>query len=129
VTRRDTSNRRVSNESDLIDTLEKYGFEIFAPSEHDFAAQVQEFASADIVCGPLGSALTNLIFSDETTKIIALIPAEWEDRFFIDLAFMRGQRWYELRGPVTNQISSLYHRNDFKIDPSQFERLLMQVCN
>ena len=69
VSRADAPDRRVRNEAELVDTLEEYGFKRFVPGEHSFEEQVRRFANAEVILGPHGAGLTNLIFSPETTLV------------------------------------------------------------
>ncbi|WP_026537089.1 glycosyltransferase family 61 protein [Arthrobacter sp. 9MFCol3.1] len=127
VTRNDTGNRRLENEDQIFSLLQQHGFEMFRPSDHSFMDQVSAFASADAIAGPLGSALTNTVFAPDSAKILPLIPELWDDLFFFDLACLKGQPWFELRGPVTTQTHPLYQRNDFRVDPVAMGELLDRV--
>jgi capsular polysaccharide biosynthesis protein len=69
VSRADAQDRRVRNEDEVMAMLADYGFERIVPGEHTFAEQVRRFTDADIVLGPHGAGLTNVIFSKETTLI------------------------------------------------------------
>jgi hypothetical protein len=69
VSRADAADRRVRNEDALVATLEAYGFERIVPTNHSFADQVRAFSDADVVVGPHGAGLTNLIFAEETTLV------------------------------------------------------------
>jgi hypothetical protein len=69
VSRADAADRRVRNEDALVATLEAYDFERIVPGNHSFEDQVRAFANADIVVGPHGAGLTNLLFADETTVV------------------------------------------------------------
>jgi capsular polysaccharide biosynthesis protein len=69
VSRADATERRVRNEKELISTLQKYGFERIVPSNIPFEDQVRKFANAEIILGPHGGGLTNLIFAEEATIV------------------------------------------------------------
>lgn len=69
VSRADAQDRRVRNEDQLLAALEDYGFERIVPGEHTFAEQVRRFADAEVVLGPHGAGLTNVIFAPETTLV------------------------------------------------------------
>lgn len=69
VSRADAEDRRVQNEDALLEALKDYGFERIVPSEHTFAEQVRRFADAEVVLGPHGAGLTNVIFAPETTLV------------------------------------------------------------
>jgi capsular polysaccharide biosynthesis protein len=69
VSRADAADRRILNESELMSVLNKYGFERIVPGSLSFEEQVQTFADAEIILGPHGAGLTNIIFADETTLV------------------------------------------------------------
>jgi hypothetical protein len=69
VSRADADDRRVRNEGALISMLDDYGFERLVPSDHSFAEQVRRFANAEVVLGPHGAGLTNMIFAPGTTLV------------------------------------------------------------
>lgn len=69
VSRADAQDRRVRNEDALLSMLGEYGFERIVPGEHTFAEQVRRFADAEVVLGPHGAGLTNVIFAPETTLV------------------------------------------------------------
>nr|WP_283102323.1 glycosyltransferase family 61 protein [Haloplanus sp. XH21] len=69
VSRADTTDRRVRNEDALLSVLDDYGFDRIVPGELSFETQVRRFSNAEIVLGPHGAGLTNMIFSEEATLI------------------------------------------------------------
>jgi capsular polysaccharide biosynthesis protein len=69
VSRADASDRRVRNEDTLLAALDHYGFDRIVPGEHPFVEQVVRFANAEMILGPHGAGLTNMIFAEETTLI------------------------------------------------------------
>ena len=69
VSRADATDRRVRNENALMKVLDDYGFERIVPGKKSFAEQVQLFSEAEIVLGPHGAGLTNIVFATETVLI------------------------------------------------------------
>ena len=57
------SERRRYNQDEVRDLLEGYGFETVEPSTLSFVDQVRTFASASVVCGPHGAAMTGLLLT------------------------------------------------------------------
>lgn len=82
ISRGNASHRRVTNESEIIDLLKNYGFTIVKLEELSFIEQVSLFRNADVVVGPHGSGLGNLVFSPKGTRVIELFPAATADAFF-----------------------------------------------
>lgn len=73
VSRRLTEDRRALNEQEVMDILEPLGFVSYALEELSVAAQARLFSQAEVIVGPHGAGLLNLMFSDESTKVLDLI--------------------------------------------------------
>lgn len=74
VTRQNTAFRNIVNESDIRDELTKKGYLIINTNNLSINEQVNIFSNADIVIGPTGSALTNIVFCKKNTKVLEIIP-------------------------------------------------------
>ena len=74
VTREDSYYRKLLNESDLIKILKKKGFKIINPQLYDIKEQIDIFSYADIVVGPHGSNLANIIFCKPGASIYEISP-------------------------------------------------------
>lgn len=69
VSRADADKRRVTNEEAVMDCLESYGFERIVPSTLSVAETIGYFAQAELIVGPHGAGLTDLIFSGDAAVI------------------------------------------------------------
>ena len=74
VSRQNSKSRNLINEEDIIDELKSKNFTIIDTKNMSIFEQIDIFSSAQIIIGPTGSALTNIIFCSEGTKIIEIIP-------------------------------------------------------
>lgn len=84
---RTTRGRRVLNSEAVEDVFRARGFEVHVLEEYSFARQVSLFCEADIIAGPHGAGLTNMIFSDNPL-IIELLPETVLRPHFYFLAHM-----------------------------------------
>ena len=73
VSREDAGRRRVSNEEEILEMLSSYGFETVRPGELSEEQAVQTFNRAEIIAGPHGAGLTNMIYSEDCA-IVELLP-------------------------------------------------------
>jgi capsular polysaccharide biosynthesis protein len=64
VSRKNYSTRNIINEEELYPVLQKYGFDIIYPENLSATEQALLFSKAEIVVGPNGSGLVNVIYSD-----------------------------------------------------------------
>lgn len=67
-------NRVVMNEAPLIELLSTYGFESVDTDKMSFSQQVEAFASAEVIIGPHGAALTNLLFAPPSCRVMEFFP-------------------------------------------------------
>jgi len=77
VSRRDASFRQVLNEHELMPLLREYGFEEVVMSSLSVAEQARIFSEAEVVMGPNGSALANLIFAHPSCLAIEFSAPGW----------------------------------------------------
>lgn len=114
VSRSDAAERRVRNEEELVAALGDYGFERIVPGEHSFEEQVRTFANAEIILGPHGGGLTNLIFAEETTLVELF--GSYRNACYFGLARGMGHDYVS----VTCQS----YGDDIKVDVSEITSLL-----
>ncbi len=73
VTRGNQKNtRRFVREAELVAALEKRGFAVIDPGSLSVQDQIDHFAAADVIVGPHGAALTNLVFAREGARVLEL---------------------------------------------------------
>jgi len=124
VARDDTPRRRLENEAELFALLADFGFERVGPERLKLAEQAALFASAEVVVGVKGAALTNILFCQPGTKVIVLSPGEWREPLFWDLAAQLGCPYLEVFGPMTARDLPVSH-NPFRIAPDGLRRALL----
>jgi len=69
VSREKANRRRVANRDELLEMLLEFGFESYVLEDLSVTEQAKLFANAEIVVGPHGAGLTNLMYSQETAVI------------------------------------------------------------
>jgi hypothetical protein len=122
--------RKISNEKDLIAILEKFGFEVFEPSQHMNAPSY--FSEAEIVIGAHGAALANLAFCQPGTKVLELMPSDHVFPHWYTLSAAADLEYNLIIGKSENERQlpkfgpSLYN---FFIDPIIFEKALTELIN
>ncbi|HEU5078029.1 MAG TPA: glycosyltransferase family 61 protein [Opitutaceae bacterium] len=77
IGRRDAAYRRVTNERELLKELAPFGFEEIAMSKMSVAEQAKLFSEAEMIIGPNGSALANLLFANRATRVIEFFAPGW----------------------------------------------------
>lgn len=69
VARGDATVRRVANRDELQSVLDRYGINTYLLGELSVPEQVALFSRADLVVGPHGAGLTNVVFGDDLALI------------------------------------------------------------
>jgi hypothetical protein len=68
-----TNRRRLTNEDDLIDYLTNNGFSEIFTENLTTKEKIHIFKNAEIVVGPIGGGLCNLLFSPSNTNLISIV--------------------------------------------------------
>ena len=73
-TRKNSYYRKIINESDLIDELKLRKFQIIDLDTISIEKQIEVFSSAEVIISATSSALANIVFCKQGTKIFEIIP-------------------------------------------------------
>lgn len=71
------NNKRLVNEDEIIQHLERNGFDIFYPDKATFKDEVDCFATADCIILCTGGANTNLVFCKKNAQLFSILPFEF----------------------------------------------------
>jgi len=114
IGRTDAVERRIANDEALGGLLDAYGFVEFDPAHHPMRHNISVFAGADVIVGPHGAGLSDIVFS--------------EDAQIIEL---HGHRLDTVYGTIAEQIGSRYTRlrcdqvgPDLHVDIERLDSLL-----
>lgn len=77
---------RFTNEKEIVSLFEEYGFESVYTGDLSFEEQVKLFDEADVVAGATGAAFANIAFCRPGTKIICIIPKEYDFNLYSTIA-------------------------------------------
>lgn len=69
--------RRFVSEAELVAALDKRGFVVVDPGSLSVQDQIDHFSAADVIVGPHGAALTNLVFAKEGAKVLELFGPKY----------------------------------------------------
>jgi tetratricopeptide (TPR) repeat protein len=130
ISRQDTANRRIINEEEIIDLLNKRGFQSVVLESMSVIEQATLLSNAKIVIAPHGGGLTNIVFCNPGTKVIEIFspnyiyPCYWLVSNLIDLEY------YYLLGenPEGFHLHKLLYPNarieDIFVNPTQLLNIL-----
>jgi capsular polysaccharide biosynthesis protein len=77
LTRASAQRRRVANEAQLVAVLARLGFETLDTGGLSVREQARIFSQAEVIIGPDGGALTNVIFSQPEVRLVELFDSNY----------------------------------------------------
>ena len=110
VSRADVPTRRIANEDALLAVLAPLGFERVVPGLMPINAQLQLFASAEVIIAPHGGALTNLIAAAPGTAVIEVLAELGFAAWYSNVSLICGFRHRQVRATIDGV--------DMVVDPS-----------
>lgn len=122
ITRKNSTHRKVINESELIKCLSKNKFSVYDFDKISWDEQINISSNASLLVSINGAALTNMIYMKESSKIIEIRhPAGIEQNCFFSMCDILGFDYYYLIGnPETHD----FHKSNIKVKISDFEKVL-----
>ena len=112
--------RKVVNQNQLNDILEKYGFETYKLETLRFRQQLEIFYETDVIMGPHGAGLLNMIFAEDPI-IIELLPESVIKPHFYFLADMFNFNYISM---VTKSKG-----NNLILDTDELDELLINISD
>jgi capsular polysaccharide biosynthesis protein len=130
--RRNTQQKRLVNEGDLLPILKALGFDILDPAHLEISEQIALINEAEVVCGPIGAATSMSIFGPRTCKVIELIGDKRNFGAFNSVisSALIGQpygRVYGERVWLSDNKNPEPIYADFTLDIGAFEKFLKEI--
>jgi capsular polysaccharide biosynthesis protein len=121
ISRQDaTRGRKIVNYNDFTSVLERHGIQPYILENYSFSKQLDIFKDAEIIMGPHGAGLLNMIFSPDPT-VIELFPKTVVRPYFYFLSSMFG---FEYEAIVANNQGS-----DLIVDTEKLDNLICNVMS
>ncbi|TVU52628.1 MAG: tetratricopeptide repeat protein [Arthrospira sp. PLM2.Bin9] len=133
VSRAQARHRRVLNEEQVMARLSRLGFVRVLPEKLSFSQQVALFSRAEIVIGPHGSGLTNLIFCQPGVRVIEFISPHYDRHYYWVISQALGLEHYSLTGDGFScyPLRSLMYQNplteDIWVNMTGLEKILEKL--
>jgi hypothetical protein len=123
ISRADATTRRLVNEGEIAGYLQGEGFEVLTLTGMGFDEQVERLVTAEMVIGPHGSGLTNILFAPAGATVIELMPHDQVNHCFWLMSNVLGLRYCFLSGPVRSA------ERDFVISLPRLQTLLATLLD
>ncbi|WP_158809682.1 DUF563 domain-containing protein [Beijerinckia sp. L45] len=125
VTRASIGRRNLTNEAEIIETVQNYGFIVIKPESLCFYDQIKIFSKAEIVIGNLGGGLSNIVFCPDGLTLLALTTQYMLDDFFWDIVSQKNGKYLSLHGRAVEP--SLGMQSDFMVDHDEFVGIFAKI--
>jgi hypothetical protein len=86
ISRNDSSSRKVTNETEVMNLLKPYGYDLIKPASLSFVDQAKLFDSAQTIIAPHGAGLTNIAFCKPGTRVLEIFPPRWTPCCYLQLS-------------------------------------------
>lgn len=92
--------RRVANESELLPVLRHHGFDVMHCEELGLAAQIKQFATAEVILGAHGAGMANQLFAPPGAIVIEIFSRNyWEPQYAWLGAALGHRHWHTFGAP------------------------------
>lgn len=129
VSRRSVPGRQMLNSVEISKLFQRAGFQLVDPGRLGIREQIELFHDAEIIAGPAGAGLTNLVFAPPGARLIHFGPLDIAGHTFTSIANIIGQRSYLCvgRGHARTYHRWIWTNFDFTID-SRDARIALDIA-
>jgi capsular polysaccharide biosynthesis protein len=121
VSRQSQSSRRILNNQEFISLLAPFGFVEIRSEEYSFQQQIELFSKSEVVIGPHGAGLSNIVFCQKYTKIIEIKPIGFNNDTFVNITRLLDLDYYSFSS------SSIDKNNNMVVNLDQFSYFLQRI--
>lgn len=140
LSRQKQKRRKIINHAVIDEILKKEGFKTVYPEEHDIDKVMTLISNAEVVIGPNGAAMCNMLGTSENTKIGIVFPKTHLDDYYFRVANALGSRtlgciFSEVNDEswsIQRMIHNYYYPDvggDYFVEYSRFENLVRSLCH
>jgi hypothetical protein len=117
---RKSKRRNIINENLLINMLNDLGFVHNYLENMSFKDQINLFKSAEIIIGPHGAGLSNIVFSEHKFKLIELFPSSYNNACYFNIAMQLNADYLFLEFDTWDKF------DNFKVDIDRIRNKLIE---
>jgi len=125
VSRRSADRRQVVNSGEVIGLIERHGLRALDPGGLSLDEQVQLFSGAQLIVGPHGGGLANIIYATDS-KVLELITTRSGEHFFV-LSLECGHRYTFMTCDEVGHKNRHPRNRDMHVDLEKLDFYLRRV--
>jgi capsular polysaccharide biosynthesis protein len=116
ISRNKARRRKIINEQDVLNCLQKWGFTLVYLEQYSFAEQIALLANAEAIVAPHGAGLTNLLWCQPDTKVLEIFSPRFINPCFWVIANHINANYFYLIGQGKITSTPSYLSNDVLSD-------------
>ena len=86
ISRSKANRRKITNEKEVIELVNKYGFKVFNMEDLQIVEQINLFNKAKVVIAPHGAGISNIVYCSNPFKLLEIFPENYFDSSYRILA-------------------------------------------
>lgn len=117
--------RQIANNNVIEQIVTECGIQRIQPDTMSFREQVQACMNAELIVGPIGASLANMIFAPPGCRIVSLSPY-YDDASYLYYANLAGVLGHQINFVLGKQTSTMRHpmHRDYWIDENALKSVL-----
>lgn len=123
ISRKRAPTRRIKNEIQILEVLNEYEIDRLFAEDLSFTQQVKLFSNAELIVGPHGAGLTNIMWANDA-KVIEIHNDYIRDHYCV-LSNNLGHEYHPIQGQSTDADDI---NSDFRINPSKLRKCLSDMA-
>jgi capsular polysaccharide biosynthesis protein len=130
VSRAKANKRKIINETGLVNTIEKLGYQAVFMEDISFIQQVKLMQGTKVLLGAHGAGLTNMLFMPAGSVVVEIRKeGDSHNNCFFSLASALGHRYYYVIAKYSSKIIGHdYFGEDFFVDLTHLSTVLRKVA-
>lgn len=124
--RRNGSNRKFINQAEVEQVFLAHGFRIIEPEKLSVRQQIELFSCADVIAGPTGAAIANLVFAPPGCRILVLAAqnTHWPFHYWLNMAHAAGHHARYVFGQMTGTPAHPAHPDLYMPDLEHLDSMI-----
>lgn len=119
--------RRVANESELVEMLEKHGFKTVYMEKLSFLDQISISSKCEFFIAPHGAGITNFMFSKPGSHLIELVNKNWGKTCFAEMCDKLPVNYSQIDCEEQLDETLGIHLKNIVVDIKTLEQKLLQI--
>jgi len=124
--------REVTNQGDVDEVLVRHGITTIRPEEYSLGAQVALFQNAELIVGPHGAGLANIVFASPGTQVVEIFSPNYVNVCNASIASRQDLRYSYLIGEGERPpagVDPFHVHEDITVDVKRLDQWLCSFPN